>query len=185
MASGNVIVILSGSGIGVSDKGLHPDLLERLKTVLEIFLEMSKCSGKYGKRGFFLVLSKAEQPEAVLKEMQRWLEQEGIPRRCILVERFSHDLETSAFKAWRYYISRMLTTSSADSEVRIVSQFLDALMFRQMLAVVSNERCQGTIRTCPYANWKTFLAGVRRFVLEMAVMQTSHEWKWKRTHRPL
>ena len=181
MASGNIIVFLSGSGVRTSSEELHPDVSERLKMVLEIFRE---CSETYHERGFSLVLSKADQYPIALKRTKAWLEQQGIPVSCISVEEFSWDIETGVANAWKHHI-KGLTKSLKNPTVHIVSQSLDAYMIQQVLRTVSNGTCQPVVRVCSYASWRTFLAGAWRFACHQAGMtaQTIRAWKQINAHR--
>jgi len=186
MASGNVVVFLSGHGLSLDEPERCMDLRERLKATLKIFEE---CRREFHERGFSVVISGGVVypgwKRAVSKIIRDLLVEQGIPEHCLCVEEFSWDIETGVSNAWKYHVKGLMK-SLKNPTVHIVSQSLDAYMTQQMLREVSNGVCRAIVRACPYASWRTFLAGAWRFACyraEISAIQALHIWKQPNVHR--
>ena len=189
MVTGNIIVFLSVHGLSSVELECCMDLQKRLEATLKIF---EKCRQEFHERGFSVIISgkmaysKPERKCPVSKvAIRNLLIRDGIPERCITyVEEFSCDFESSVSSTWKYHIRDMMV-SQKNPVIYVVSQSLDAYMLQQMLQTVSNGACQAIVKACQYTNWRTFLAGVLRFVCHKAGM-TDHAiraWKQINVHR--
>lgn len=154
-----VTLFLSGLEACTGKGELGPDLLKRLEMTLKIFKE---CSREFHKKEFHVIVSGGVvypgQKFSVAKIMKLWLERNGIPRHCILVENGSQNNRESVRFVWQSYLIGL-----ERGQICIVSQSLQAWVIQKMLEGISSGKCPSIIRACQYADWRACVRGVRHF----------------------